>query len=114
VAIAVAALALLTAVSFARVAVAEYQLNQQKAELQRQVAALQAENQQLQQQYAALQTDAAVEKLAREQLGWTAPDDTAVIIQWAGTAAPTVQPPATPTPEQRPTWRQWWDRFSGT
>ena len=111
--IAVAGLALLTAVSFARIAFAEYQLNQQKADLQRQVAALQTENQRLQQEYAQLQTDAAVEKLAREQLGWTGPNDTAVIVQWTGAVTPNVPSPSPPKPDQRPVWRQWWDLFVG-
>jgi cell division protein FtsL len=102
------AIVALVAVSFARVLVQEYQLNQQKQQLVQQVAALQQQHQQLQTQVAYLQTDAGVEKLAREELGWTRPGDVAVVVVRRGpTPTPIVAPTPTPTPAPAATWQRW-------
>lgn len=89
VAIAVAVLLALAVLAFIRVTMADLELLAQKQSLERDIAALQVENQQLHAKVDYLQTDAAVEKLAREQLGWTKPGDTAVVV---------VRPPSEPTP----------------
>ncbi len=73
-------LIVLVGISFGRLAVATYQLHQQRDQLQARVEGLKAENSSLQRQVAFLQTDAAVEALAREELGWTKPGDVAVIL----------------------------------
>lgn len=99
----------LVALSFGRVVIAEYRLQSQKQALESDVSQLKQQNQQLRSEIDYLNTDPAIEQLAREELGWTKPGDTAVIV--LETAAPTpvaapVQPgnganAATPA-------RQWW------
>ena len=66
--------------SFARLAVAEYQLHAQEQQLRGDVAKLAKENAALQAQVAYLRSDAGLEKLAREKLGWTRPGETAVVV----------------------------------
>ncbi len=85
---AVAPILVLVGLSFARLAAEQYQLNAQKSQLQRQIQQLQEENQRLQAEASYLETDAAVEQLAREELGWTKPGETAVIVVWDDHAAP--------------------------
>ena len=80
VAIGVAVLVGLASLAFVRVTVADLQLRAQKQALERDIAALKAQNQGLQGQVEYLQTDDAIEKLAREELGWTKPGDTAVVV----------------------------------
>lgn len=68
------------AFSFARVVIVEYQLSLQKQALEREVADLKTENGQLEAKIKYLQTDQAIEQLARDELGWTMPGDTAVVV----------------------------------
>ncbi len=75
----------LIGISFARITLANDQMQLQKQQAQSTVESLKSENQALQTQVAVLSTDAAVEGLARKELGWTKPGDTAVIL-----VAPTV------------------------
>lgn len=89
VAIGVTVLLALAVLAFIRVTVADLELGAQKQSLERDIAALQVENEALHAKVDYLQTDDAVEKLAREQLGWTKPGDTAVVV---------VRPPSDPTP----------------
>jgi cell division protein FtsL len=84
----VAVLIALAALSFVRVTVADLELRAQKQSLENDIAGLKLENARLQSKVTYLQTDSAVEKLAREQLGWTKPGDTAVVV---------IRPPVTPT-----------------
>jgi len=87
---------ILVGLSFARVLVAEYRLHLQKQQLVQDVRSLQEQNRQLQDRVDYLQTDAAIEELAREELGWTKPGDTSVVVVRAQpTASPAIQ--ATPT-----------------
>lgn len=102
----------LVVLSFVRLAITEYQLSLQEQALAQSVDKLKGENQQLKANIDYLQTDAAIEKLAREELGWTKPGDTAVIVL-TSQPAPTLpklssSSSTTPTP---PTWKQWWDVF---
>lgn len=89
--VALAAVVVLVAISFARVVLASYQLESQKADLERQITGLKTENARLQGQVTALQTDAEIERLARQELGWTKPGDTEVIV--SGVPSPTMTPP---------------------
>lgn len=111
--IAVVGALLLVGISFVRVAIAEYQLNQQKAALHADIARLQTENQALAAHYAGLATNAAVEKLAREQLGWTGPGETAVVVEWKDASPAMPKGPTVTLPSKEPIWHQWWDRFWG-
>lgn len=104
----ITALALI-ALSFSRVLVAEYRLDLQKHALQNDVARLRDQNQQLRSEIEYLRTDAAIEKLAREELGWTKPGETAVVV--LAVTPPT--PPIEPLQPSRPSTREaslqtWW------
>jgi cell division protein FtsL len=97
-------------------AVENYQLNQQADAMRTQIAGLRAQNVQLQQQIEQARTDAAIETIAREQLGLIKPGDHPLVLISDGSApsapTPTAQPALAPAPE--PTWRQWWDYFFGS
>src|SRR5579885_3324209 len=102
----------LVVVSFARLAITEYQLNLQKQALEQKISELKQENQRLRANIDYLQTDAAIEKLAREELGWTKPGDTAVIVLTDQPAPGPVPPPSpSSTPPSVPAWQQWWNLF---
>lgn len=74
--------ALYFAASFANLALTGYRLSLRASHIQGEIAVLQREYQRLQSEVAYLQTDAAVEKLAREDLGWAKPGETAIILVW--------------------------------
>jgi cell division protein FtsB len=98
-------------------AVENYQLNQQADGLRSDVVNLRAQNIQLQQDIEQARTDAAIETIAREQLGLIKPGDHPLVLV-GGTshsAAASTQPtmPSAPAPDLRPTWRQWWDYLFG-
>jgi cell division protein FtsL len=105
----VAALALVGQ-SFVRLAVAEYQLHAQERQLQGEIAQLAKENSALETQVAYLRSDAAIEKLAREELGWTRPGETAVVvIRTVPPATASDVEPTSTSAETPSTWRQWLD-----
>jgi cell division protein FtsL len=96
-------------------AVENYQLNQQADAMRAQIAGLRAQNVQLQQQIEQARTDAAIETIAREQLGLIKPGDHPLVLI-ADASAPSAPPPTAqpaPAPAPEPTWRQWWDYFFG-
>jgi cell division protein FtsB len=89
-------LAVLFVVSFARIAIADYQLHQQKRALEQQVDQLKQENSRLKDRIVYLNTDTGLELLAREDLGWVKPGDTAVVIVQDGVGGTaTTSPTAT-------------------
>jgi cell division protein FtsL len=91
-----------------------YQLNRQAEELRGQITGLQAQNVQLQQQIEQARTDAAIETIAREQLGLIRPGDHPLVLVSDGStssAPPATAQSAPVAPE--PTWRQWWNYFFG-
>jgi cell division protein FtsL len=102
-------------------AVENYQLNQQADGLRAQIVALRAQNVQLQQQLEAARTDAAIETIAREQLGLIKPGDHPLVLISDGStpatpatlAAAQSATPAAAAPAPEPTWRQWWEYFFG-
>jgi cell division protein FtsL len=92
-----------------------YRLNQDADGLRNDVVALRTENIQLQKQIEDARTDAAIEAIAREQLGLIKPGDHPLVLvsQAAQPAAvPTPAPAPAPSPPP-PAWRQWWDYFFG-
>jgi cell division protein FtsB len=96
-------------------AVENYQLNQQADGLRSDIADLRAQNLQLQRDIEAARTDAAIETLAREQLGLIRPGDHPLVLisQPSPSVAQAAAQPPTPMPDPRPPWRQWWDYFFG-
>jgi cell division protein FtsL len=90
-----------------------YQLNQQADALRVQIAQLRDQNVQLQQQIERARTDAAIETIAREQLGLIKPGDhPLVLVQDDATKTPPAPAPQ-PAPPPKAVWRQWWDQFFG-
>ena len=96
-------------------AVENYELNQQADALRAQIAGLRAQNVALQQDIEQARTDAAIEAIAREQLGLIRPGDHPLVLvndPAAPHASSEVTPQAPPAPPE-PTWRQWWNYFFG-
>jgi cell division protein FtsB len=92
-----------------------YRLNQEAAGLRTEVLQLREQNIQLQGQIEQARTDAAIETIAREQLGLIKPGDHPLVFV-SDAAQPAAAPaPASPTAASPPTpvWRQWWDYFFG-
>jgi cell division protein DivIC len=90
-----------------------YRLNQQADALRVEVRDLRNENIALQRQILHARTDAAIESIAREQLGLVRPGDNPLVLVPAG-PAPGADAPATPQPNPAPPpWREWWDYFFG-
>jgi cell division protein DivIC len=85
-------------------------LRQQAAELRQEIEQLKARNAALREQIAYLQSDAYVEKVAREDLGLVKPGDTPVAVVMP---SPSATPTPTPTPTPAPWWRQPLDRAKG-
>jgi len=86
----------------------------QVAEAHEELAKLEAENVSLEADVAALHTDAEIEKLAREKLGYVRPGETAyVVLDPPGTPDDTepVEPP--PEPEDSTWVDRVWDFLSG-
>jgi cell division protein FtsB len=94
-------------------ALENYRLNQDVGGLRNDVVMLRAENIALQKQIEDARTDAAIETIAREQLGLIKPGDHPLVLvsQSGQTAAPQTPDPAPPPP--LPVWRQWWEYFFG-
>jgi cell division protein FtsL len=93
-------------------AVQNYRLNQESDGLRAEIVGLRTENLQLQQQIEQARTDAAIETIAREQLGLIRPGDHPLVLVDSGAPPPATPAPA-PTPPPRPIWRQWYDYFFG-
>jgi cell division protein FtsL len=91
-----------------------YRLNQEADALRGEIAALRADNVQLQQQIEDSRSDAAIETIAREQLGLVKQGDHPLVLVAPppplGPQAVTADP-APPPP--KPVLQQWWDYFFG-
>jgi cell division protein FtsB len=97
-----------------------YILTQQEEAIRAEVARLREENLRLQRELVEARSDAGIEKVAREQLGFVMPGDSAIQIVGAqrATSAPPANrpsrapPPAPPAPE-RPAWLRFLDGLFG-
>ena len=109
-------------------ALENYRLNQEADGLRADIVSLRAQNLRLQQDIEQARTDAAIEALARQQLGLVKPGDHAIVVVSGPDAtsaattststapnvtAATSRPAAQTSAQERPTWRQWWDYFFG-
>jgi cell division protein FtsL len=96
-------------------ALENYRLNQEAAGLRAEVIQLREQNIQLQQQIEQARTDAAIETIAREQLGLIKPGDHPLVFVGDSTQPAATPPPPAPAPSvpPEPVWRQWWDYFFG-
>lgn len=97
--------------SLAGLVLQNYQLGQRAAAVREEITQLKEENEKLATQVARLQTPAAVEDLARQQLGLAKEGEVAVVIDFGPGGPPRDVP--TPTPTPRPNWEQWWDELFG-
>ena len=88
-------------------------LNQEADALRNDVVVLRAENVRLQKQIEDARTDAAIETIAREQLGLIKPGDHPLVRVSQSAQPATAPPPALAPPPPSPIWRQWWDYFFG-
>ncbi len=103
------------AAAFGGVVVSGYRLNQQADSLRREMAELKAQNERLQKQVQYLESDAALEMLAREQLGWVRPSETGIVTVPPKKTVPAVaagNPPSAPS--EKPKWQRWWEFLFGT
>ena len=92
-----------------------YRLNREADGLRAQVVALRAENIALQKEIELARSDAAIEAIARQQLGLIKPGDHPLVFAADGTPS-TAPPAAAPTRsegEAPPPWRQWVNLFFG-
>jgi cell division protein FtsB len=89
-----------------------YRLNQDADALRAEVMGLRSANIQLQKQIELARTDAAIEAIAREQLGLIKPGDHPLVLI-SPAAQPAAAPAPAPIPAPLPAWRQWWDYFFG-
>ena len=91
-----------------------YRLNQEADALRGEIGALRSDNLSLQKQIEDARTDAAIETIAREQLGLIKPGDRPVVVigQSASATSPASEQ-APPQPPPMPVWRQWWAYFFG-
>ncbi len=99
--------------SFGGLVLNAYHLNRQADGLRQEIKALQADNEKLQKEATYLQSDEGLEKLAREQLGWTKPGETGVVaVPSKNQDHPNTSPPPPPRRET-PNWQRWWNLFFG-
>ncbi len=103
-AVGLVAIALLV-VSSIRVVLVRQELSRRADTLQAEIATLEDEHAKLEQSLSWSQSDAGVERLAREQLGWAKSGESAVVVEGLPTPRPT--PTATATPSG-PVWRRLW------
>jgi len=88
-----------------------YRYQQQEHRLRQEVGEMEARYQALAELKGYLESDAYLERAAREELGLVKPGETEVVII---APSPASSGERVPTPEgenPRPPWRQWWDFF---
>ncbi len=105
--IVVVVLAVLFAFALGNLILTGEQLNRQAATLRAEIAREEAKYQRLQaRRDELLNNDAVIEALAREQLGWIRPGDTAIVVVPVGTPPPRREPPPPARPPD-PNWVKW-------
>ena len=111
-------------VAFAGKALQNYQLNEEAKALRLEVEELQREKSELEGTRAFVQTDAYVEKAAREELHWSKPDEIYLVVvpapeaQVLQTGSLEPMEAAGPTPTEggevshsEALWKKWWALF---
>lgn len=114
-----AAFAVYMLVLFAGLVVQSYHMEQQKLRSMAETALLEQQNRDLQARRDFVQSDASLERTAREKLNMARPDDVVLQVQpiEPTPAAPDVQTTPTPAPvatPDPPNWRQWWTMVFGS
>lgn len=88
-----------------------YQVSQRAQGVEQDTVRLKAENERLKKEVERLQTPSALEQLARQQLGYVNPGETAAVVDFGPGGPPRDRPTPTPTPQ--PNWRKWLDLLAG-
>lgn len=111
--LAVALLTLSLLINFGNQVLQSTRLESRKALLSTEVAQLEAENGALHSAVEYAESDANVERVAREQLGYTREGDIVILPQFlAPTPAPTPVPQeSAPLPVAEANWLRWWEAF---
>lgn len=91
-------------------------LESQRADLEAEVAQMEAENLRLSGAVAFTESDVYVERIARSQLGYAREGDIVILPRLAPPSAaqpldPAASPQGPPAPPPIPNWRLWWDAF---
>jgi cell division protein FtsL len=107
--------ALFLVVDFGRRAAANYQMNSEVIKLEQEVAAEKERQQRLLAEKTYVQSDAYIEKVAREELKWGRRGEVQVILMLTPQAPPASPPEASPqeTAPPKEHWQEWWDFFFG-
>lgn len=99
-------------VNFGEQVVRSARMENQRRELEAEVARLNAENKQLEGAAAFAESDVYVEQSARELLAYARDGDKVILPQLPPPQpTPTPPPPALPTPPPVPNWQRWWNAF---
>ena len=115
IAIVVISVSVFLAVDFARRTAAIYRIKNEEVRLEEEVASVRAQGQALEARLQYVQSDAYVEEIARTQLNWALPEETAVVVMATPEAAPALssgeQDVETGTPPPEEPWQAWWTLF---
>ena len=105
------------AISLGKLLLDRYRINQQAEDLRQEIQLLKTENEELGKQLAYLKSDEALEKMARQELGWAKPGETRVIIVDETGEQPVASLPSSTKVKTKAEdisfWQQWWNRFFG-
>ena len=115
IAIVVISISVFLAVDFARRTAAIYRIKNEAVRLEEEVASVRAQGQALEARLQYVQSDAYVEEIARTQLNWALPSETAVVVMATPEAVTAPSPGARdvetgPPPLEEP-WQAWWILF---
>jgi cell division protein FtsB len=115
IAIVVISVSVFLAVDFARRTAAIYRIKNEAVRLEEEVASVHAQGQALEARLQYVQSDAYVEEIARTQLNWALPEETAVVVmatpQAVAALSPDEQNVETGTPQIEEPWQAWWILF---
>lgn len=90
-----------------------YRLHLQAEQIRQEIRDLRSENIRLQEAILVARTDAAIEQIAREQLGLVKPGDNALVVLPPPGQPARAAAPAPTTPREPPPLQQWLSYFAG-
>lgn len=118
IAIIVITISLFLVIDFGRRTAASYQIKDEAARLEKEVAAAHAYHATLEARLSYVQSDAYLEEVARTRLKWAREGETVVVVMATPQAAPQSpsdeRPPSTNGLVPQSPWQAWWLLFFGT